>query len=273
MFATQTFPVKALVSRLEQVVAQARLRLSGEMPEGATRLVSLHDPDARPIKKGRIGKPVEFGYVGQVVDNEDGVVVDHSLHMGNPFDGLLLAPALRRVTSLARRAPRAVTADRGYGDAKVDKDLTELGVSFVAIIRKGRQSTARRNLERSPRFRDLVKWRTGSEGRISALKRSWGWSKPDGRARRRQGLVRLRHLRQQQPENWRAHRREAATWPASWPTTSCWCQPSSGAKATTRPTRRRMNPPPQLLQSRPSSHQQGWKGRRRSKTGRGQKPP
>lgn len=32
-------------------------------------------------------------------------------------------------------------------------------------------------LERSSRFRKLIKWRTGSEGRISALKRSWGWSK------------------------------------------------------------------------------------------------
>jgi hypothetical protein len=44
------------------VVAQARSRLAGQMPDGATRLVSLHDPDARPIRKGRIDKPVEFGY-------------------------------------------------------------------------------------------------------------------------------------------------------------------------------------------------------------------
>ena len=139
--------------------------------------MSLQGPDARPIKKGRIGKPVEFGYLGQVVDNEDGIVVDHSLHMGNPFDGPLLAPAIGRVKRLVGRPPRAVTADRGYGDAKVDRDLTELGVAFVAIIRKGRQSAARRDLERSPRFRKLIKWRTGSEGRISALKRSWGWSK------------------------------------------------------------------------------------------------
>jgi IS5 family transposase len=169
--------LETLVSRLEQVVAQARKRLSGEMPEGSSRLVSLQGPDARPIKKGRIGKPVEFGYLGQGVDNEDGVVVDHSLHMGNPFDGPLLAPAIGRVKRLVGRPPRAVTADRGDGDARVDKDLTALGVAFVAIIRKGRQSAARRDLERSPRFRKLVKWRTGSEGRISALKRSWGWSK------------------------------------------------------------------------------------------------
>ena len=45
------------IGRTATVVAQARSRLAGQMPDGATRLVSLHDPDARPIRKGRIGKP------------------------------------------------------------------------------------------------------------------------------------------------------------------------------------------------------------------------
>ena len=169
--------LEALIGRLDQVVAQTRSRLGGEMPEGATRLVSLHDPDARPIKKGRIGKPVEFGYLAQVVDNEDGVVADHSIEVGNPPDGPRLKAAVARVKAIAGRAPARVTADRGYGDAKVDADLHALGVKFVAIIRKGRQSAVRARTERSPRFRRLIKWRTGSEGRISALKRNWGWSR------------------------------------------------------------------------------------------------
>ena len=169
--------LETLISRLGQVVAQSRLRLSGEVPDGSTRLVSLHDPGARPIMKGRIGKPVEFGYLAQVLDNEDGVVVDHSLHVGNPADGPLLAPAVRRVKAIAGRAPGALTADRGYGEAKVDEDLRSIGAKFVAIIRKGRQSAQRRSAEASPRFRGLVKWRTGSESRISALKRNWGWSR------------------------------------------------------------------------------------------------
>jgi IS5 family transposase len=45
------------IGRTATVVAQARSRLAGQMPGGATRLVSLHDPDARPIRKGRTGKP------------------------------------------------------------------------------------------------------------------------------------------------------------------------------------------------------------------------
>ncbi len=39
---------------------------------------------------------------------------------------------------------------------------------------QGRQRATRQAIERRPRFRTLVKWRTGSEGRISAIKRSWG---------------------------------------------------------------------------------------------------
>lgn len=68
--------IKGLVvtaERTRRVAAQTRQRLAGTTPDGATRIVSLHDPDARPIVKGRLGKPVEFGYKAQLVDNDDGV--------------------------------------------------------------------------------------------------------------------------------------------------------------------------------------------------------
>ncbi|GIH18930.1 transposase [Rugosimonospora africana] len=51
-----------LLVRAARLTAQARVRLGGGKPDSATRLVSLHDPQARPIRKGRIDRPVEFGY-------------------------------------------------------------------------------------------------------------------------------------------------------------------------------------------------------------------
>jgi IS5 family transposase len=160
---------------VERIAAQTRVRLSGETPDGSTRIVSLHDPDARPIAKGRLGRPVEFGYKAQVVDNVDGIVVDHSLHVGNPPDAPMLVPAIARVIGRFGRAPRAVTADRGYGEAAVDRDLEDLGVMRVVIPRKGRPGAARQHAQRARSFRKLVKWRTGSEARISCLKRDYGW--------------------------------------------------------------------------------------------------
>ena len=159
------------------VAAQARQRLAGDMPDGATRRVSLHEPDARPIAKGRLGKPVEFGYKAQVTDNDDGVVADYRLEQGNPADGPQLAPAVERVIKRTGKKPATVTADRSYGEQSIENDLRGLGVRHVVIPRKGKPGKARQAAERRPAFRRAVKWRTGSEGRISTLKRGYGWDR------------------------------------------------------------------------------------------------
>src|SRR6188472_3402557 len=157
-----------------RVAAQTRQRLAGETPPGATRVVSLHDAEARPIAKGRLGKPVEFGYKAQLVDNEDGVIVDHNVEAGNPPDAPMLAPAIQRITRRTGRAPRAVTADRGYGEAGVENDLRAAGVRHIVLPTKGKPTAARRQVENRRAFRKMVRWRTGCEGRISCAKRDFG---------------------------------------------------------------------------------------------------
>jgi IS5 family transposase len=166
-----------LLEATAQIIGQTRQRIAGTTPDGASRVVSLHDRDARPIAKGRLGKPVEFGYKGQVVDNDDGIVVDHDMRAGNPADAPQLAPAIQRVKDRAGRAPGTVTADRGYGEAATDQALTQLGVRTVVIPRKGRPGAARQHVEKRRAFRQTIKWRTGCEGRISTLKRGYGWDR------------------------------------------------------------------------------------------------
>jgi IS5 family transposase len=167
----------ALLKVTPILAAQARQRIAGHMPGGASRRVSLHDADARPIAKGRLGKPVEFGYKAQVTDNDDGVIVDYHLEQGSPADGPQLAPALARVIARARTTPRTVTADRGYGEKPVEDDLHALGIRHVVIPRKGKPGTARQATEHQRAFRRHLKWRTGSEGRIATLKRGYGWDR------------------------------------------------------------------------------------------------
>ena len=99
-----------LLEVTRRIAAQTRQRVAGTVPDGATRRVSLHDDDARPIAKGRLGKPVEFGYKAQVMDNDDGIVVDHTVEQGNPPDAPQLAPAVKRVIRRTGRRPRTVTA-------------------------------------------------------------------------------------------------------------------------------------------------------------------
>jgi IS5 family transposase len=99
--------LETTIQRSQRLLDQARTRLAGGMPDGASRLVSLHDPDARPIRKGRIGHPVEFGYKAQVLDNPDGIVLDHQVMVANPPDAPLLAPAVRRVIARTSKPPPA----------------------------------------------------------------------------------------------------------------------------------------------------------------------
>lgn len=84
------------------------------------------------------------------------------------------------------RALDALGAElRGYGEAAVDNDLHDLGVKTVAIPRKGKPGAARQAREREPGFRKLIKWRTGSEGRISHLKHRYGWARSAAAGRER----------------------------------------------------------------------------------------
>jgi IS5 family transposase len=165
------------IERTAKIVTQTRTRLGGQTPCSATRLVSLHDPDARPIRKGRIDRPVEFGYKAQVTDNDDGIILDYGVEYGAAPDGPQLVPAIERIRRRTGCPPRAVTADRGYGQPAVERGLRACGVRTVAIPRQAKTSPARKTVEHSRSFHRLVKWRTGCEGRISYLKRGYGWDR------------------------------------------------------------------------------------------------
>ena len=47
----------------------------------------------------------------------------------------------------------------------------------VVIPRKGKPGKDRPRVEHKAAFRRTVKWRTGCEGRISTLKRGYGWDR------------------------------------------------------------------------------------------------
>lgn len=97
--------------------------------------------------------------------------------MGNPPDAPMLVPAIARIASRVGKVPSTITADRGYGEQAVEDTLEALGVRTVVLPRKGRPTAARRAFEQRRSFHRLVKWRTGSEGRINCLKRDFGWAR------------------------------------------------------------------------------------------------
>jgi transposase, IS5 family len=161
------------IGATERLLAQADQRLAGNrvIPD---RLVSLSDPDARPIRKGKPGRPTEFGYTLLLAEDERGFIADHKVEQGNPPDAPQLVPAVERVIATTGRPPGTVVGDRGFGTAANDQAVEALGVKRVGLQRTGTPGKARLVVERTRRFRRLRNWRVGIEARISHLKRAFG---------------------------------------------------------------------------------------------------
>jgi transposase, IS5 family len=170
------------LERTQRVVAQTKQVLGGN-PHVRDRLISLFDPDARPIRKGKLKAPTEFGYKpvlsyveGVVVADEDrGFITDYQVLKGNPSDKDLLVAPIKRHTERVGKVPREVAVDRGMASEANDLALQTLGVEHRSLPKTGKKDAAEQAREASSWFRRLQRFRAGGEGRISLLKRRYGW--------------------------------------------------------------------------------------------------
>ena len=75
---------------------------------------------------------------------------------------------------LFRKRLKAVATDRGFYSKANEKWLHKGGVEPVSIPAIGKASKQRLTEQKKPWFRRLQRFRAGSEGRISYLKRAFG---------------------------------------------------------------------------------------------------
>jgi IS5 family transposase len=161
----------ALADRCRRVATQIEQRLAGE--KITDRVVSIADPDARPIRKGKLGKPNEFGYVAQIAEvtantrrGARGYVLPAPSAVGNAGENVLLARTAAELERLKLR-PREVALDGAFGPIMSHDQLAAVGPERVFVA--GRHEPGSRRTRKR-----LARYRTGAEGRISHLKRGYG---------------------------------------------------------------------------------------------------
>jgi len=154
----------------EKLLEQTQDKLTGKrsIPE---RIVSLFDPEARAIVKGKLDKPVEFGRTLQLVQDDSGVIVHYEIHRGNPSDKTELISLLRHTQKMIKQAPKELATDRGYYSANNLIKLSRMGIRRVAIPKIGRLSRSEKRHQRASWFKELQRFRCGIEAGISLLKR------------------------------------------------------------------------------------------------------
>jgi transposase, IS5 family len=162
--------LEQLADRGEKVIEQIKQRVNGEAIKD--RLVSLWDPDARPIRKGKLSQPNQFGYVDQLCEitantkrGARGFILPPASQIGNPTEDALLPDTAAELKNLDIKL-REVMVDGGFNQTPTNTALE--GLADEVHITGRQEPGSRRTRRRRQRYR------IGAEGRVSHLKRAYG---------------------------------------------------------------------------------------------------
>jgi transposase, IS5 family len=163
-----------MVPLVRRVMRQARARVFRGDVHFEGKIVSVFEPSAEVIRKGKAGKPTEFGKMVKLQEAENQLIVDYEVYARRPNDADLLIPAIVTHQAKLGRAPRLVAADAAFYSGKNEAAARAMGVKRVCIPNRSSKSPERRREQKKRWFRNGQKWRTGCEGRISVVKRRNG---------------------------------------------------------------------------------------------------
>ncbi len=166
--------LEGMVPRVQQVMRQTKARVLGGNTRVDGKLVSLFEPSTEIIRKGKAGKPTEFGKLVKIQEAEQQIITDYEVYAQRPSDCELLVPAIQRHQERLGRVPDLVAADAGFYSAQAETTAKAMGVTRVSVPNRSTKSVERKREQKKRWFKKGQKWRTGSEGRISLLKRRHG---------------------------------------------------------------------------------------------------
>jgi IS5 family transposase len=164
----------AMLPLVRQVMRQTRARIFGGNTRAEGKLLSLFEPATEIIRKGKAGKPNEFGKMVKLQEAENQIVIDYEVFGQRPSDSDLLIAAIEIHQARLGRTPRLVAGDAGFYSAKNEAAAQAMGVKRVCIPNRSTKSPERKREQKKRWFRNGQKWRTGCEGRISVVKRRHG---------------------------------------------------------------------------------------------------
>lgn len=155
------------IELVKRVVAQTRARVLRGDIHFPGKVVSLFEAHTEIIRKGKLAKPTEFGRLVKIQEAEAQFITDYEVCERGQSERALWEPALDRHIRLFDHPPHLAVADGGFASRRNEHAAQARGVRHVVLPRQSRE-------ERSRTARAALRWRTGSEGRISALKRRHG---------------------------------------------------------------------------------------------------
>jgi IS5 family transposase len=166
--------IDTMLPRVKQVIRQTKARILGGDTHAVGKLFSIFEESTEVIRKGKAGKPNEFGKMVKVQEAENQVVIAFEVYDQRPSDNDLLMPAIEIHRQRTGRIPDLATGDAGFYSAKNVAQAQQAGVKRVSVPSRSTKSAVLKREQKKRWFKKGQKWRTGCEGRISVLKRRHG---------------------------------------------------------------------------------------------------
>jgi IS5 family transposase len=137
----------------------------------AEKLGSIFESHTEIIRRGKSGKPTEFGRKVWLSEVERGIVSTYRILDGNPANSGQIQPELDHHLRLSEVAPKLLAADRDCY-SEVNERLAEgMEVGKVCLPQPSAKTEGRKTYEKQRWFKRGQWFRAGSEGRISVLRR------------------------------------------------------------------------------------------------------
>jgi IS5 family transposase len=166
--------LETMLPRVQQVIRQTKARVFAGDIHAEGKIVSLFEPTTEVIRKGKAGKPTEFGKMVKLQEAENQIVIAYAVYDQRLSDQDILMAAIETHQARLGRTPHLVAADAGFYSGQNEAAAKAKGVKRVCIPNRSTKSPERKREQKKRWFRNGQKWRTGAEGRISVVKRRHG---------------------------------------------------------------------------------------------------
>jgi IS5 family transposase len=139
---------------VRQVMRQTKARIFGGDKHAENKLVSLFEPSTEVIRKGKAGKPTEFGKLVKFQEAENQIIIDCEVYARRPNDVDRLIPAIEAHRAKLGRSPLLVAGDAAFYSAKNEAAAKTMGVKRVCVPNRSTKSAERKREQKKRWFRD-----------------------------------------------------------------------------------------------------------------------
>lgn len=167
--------LKVYLPIVARVIHQTDMRINqGVTLPSEEKVYSVYEPHTEIIKRGKAGKPVEFGHMVMIAQTGEKFISDYDVMEVKRSDKSLVSPLLDNHKQKFGAFPEEFAGDKGFHESPEKTNELEKEIDMVCIPKKGRRTKLQLLKERSDGFKEMQSFRAGVEGSISTLKRAFG---------------------------------------------------------------------------------------------------